>query len=512
LHKKNRYKFYEIIKYKIQVCTADLSARLLLFAILIAFSTIPALADEAWIVIATDKPQYLPGEAMEVFGYVLERTMPVIAMSIYDPDGAILSANSVELQEDDGFTKTISLDSPFYDKSGVYLIELDYGKNTESITFEVRGSTPQPEPQALPQIEPEVIFLDTDKRTYSDNEFITISGIVSEIGEPTILIGIYDQNDFPIGFYTPQISSDLEFSVSFLAKHGVNFKTEGKYYARAHYGESRQEVEFEFAGSPSAPVNENSVSLSPPQIVQLPSPPPIKNTPQTQTSQVPKPQQSTQETNAKPQIVSLPQTPIDEDNDTDNLSVEDQELGKMLNEIMLSCDVSEYSDTILYYDGMGPALMRLCNYEQAISYFDDSLVEDPNNIEALTNKATAYAKLGDLDVAIEYYDMVLEADPGFVPALNNKANVLAHLGHFEEAVSIYESIQDQDSQVLANLQKAKENLVQNSEDQYDSQVVVPVVEIPSKIEVFEANDEPPRSENLIEQIGNIFASIFGFLS
>lgn len=481
---------------------------MLLFVILIAFSTIPALADEAWVVVATDKPQYLPGETMEVFGYVLERKMPVIAMSIYDPDGVILSANSVELQEDDGFTKAVSLDSPFYDKPGVYLIELDYGKNAASLTFEVMG-TAQQEPQPIPQIEPEVIFLDTDKYTYSDNEFITISGIVSEIGEPTILIGIYDQNDFPTGFYTPQIGSDLEFSVSFLAKDGVNFKTEGKYYAKAHYGESKQEVEFEYAGLPPAPANEDSDN-SPPQIVHPAPPPQIKDKPWTQIPQIPKPQNTQQTIDAKPQAVSLPPASTEND-DADNLSVEDQELGRMLNEITLSCDVSEYSDIILYYDGMGPALMRLCNYEQAISYFDDSLVKDPYNIEVLTNKATAYAKLGDLDVAIEYYDVALEADPSFVPALNNKANALAQLGHFEEAISIYESIQDQNHMVQTNLQKAKENLVQLNEAQYEPpNVAVPIVETSSQIEILE--EDEPQTENLIERIGSMFASFFGFLS
>lgn len=474
----------------------------------------PSFADEAWVVVATDKPQYLLGETMEVFGYVLERKMPVIAMSIYDPDGAILSANSVELQKDDSFTKTISLDSPFFDKSGIYLIELDYGKNAESLTFEVIGTTPEPEPQPLPQTKPEVIFLETDKNVYSDNEFITVSGIVSEIGEPTILIGIYDQNDFPTGFYTPPISSNLEFSVSFLAKDGVNFKTAGKYYAKAHYGESKQQVEFEFAVSPQVPPNENSESPAHPQIVQTQSSIPQDNPKAQMMPQTSAPQTTPTQTidNSNSQVISSNNDLPEEDEEPDNLSVEDQELGEMLNEIILSCDASKYSDIILYYDGMGPALMRLCNYEQAISYFDDSLIEDPSNIEALTNKATAYAKLGDLDVAIEYYDMVLETDPDFVPALNNKANALAQLGYFDEAISIYESIQNQDPQVQANLQKAKESLAQSSKNQHEQQEVVsPVIRV-SQMEVPEADYESPKSDNFIDQIGSIFASFFELLS
>ncbi|MEM3172551.1 MAG: tetratricopeptide repeat protein, partial [Candidatus Nitrosotenuis sp.] len=211
---------------------------------------------------------------------------------------------------------------------------------------------------------------------------------------------------------------------------------------------------------------------------------------------------------ASPQFIS-PENNLVEN--SDNLTVEDQELGKMLNEITLDCDVSRYSYTILYYDGMGPALMRLCNYEQAISYFDDSLIKEPDNIEALTNKATAYAKLGDLDVAIEYYNMVLEANPDFVPALNNKANVLAQLGRFDEAISIYKSIQNQDKQVEANLQKAGEVLAQSSEKQHKQDAVIPVIGASSQTIVLET-DEPSRSGSLADQIGSIFASLFGFFS
>ena len=43
-----------------------------------------------------------------------------------------------------------------------------------------------------------------------------------------------------------------------------------------------------------------------------------------------------------------------------NLSVEDIELGIMLNEMALGCDKSTFIDVVSYYDGKGPALFRLC--------------------------------------------------------------------------------------------------------------------------------------------------------
>ena len=46
--------------------------------------------------------------------------MPVIAMRVYDPNDGIISANNLEIEEDDTFFKTIFLDGPFYEKSRSY--------------------------------------------------------------------------------------------------------------------------------------------------------------------------------------------------------------------------------------------------------------------------------------------------------------------------------------------------------------------------------------------------------
>ncbi len=50
--------------------------------------------------------------------------MPIIAMSIYDPDGKILSANNLEILPQKTFSKTILLDSPFYEKTGEYMVKV----------------------------------------------------------------------------------------------------------------------------------------------------------------------------------------------------------------------------------------------------------------------------------------------------------------------------------------------------------------------------------------------------
>jgi tetratricopeptide (TPR) repeat protein len=192
----------------------------------------------------------------------------------------------------------------------------------------------------------------------------------------------------------------------------------------------------------------------------------------------------------------------------------------MLNEITLNCDYSEYADSIVYSDNMGPALMRLCSYEHAISYFDKSLIKKPNSVDVITNKAAALGKLGKLDSAIAYYDAALEIEPNYLPALNNKANALAQLGKFEEAISIYNTILDEDpSYTLSqiNLQKAKENLVQyakNQKPQMGSVSAIQFADSDIKTEDAKINYDAyaKKPSNVIEQIGNIFANFFGFLS
>jgi tetratricopeptide (TPR) repeat protein len=512
LLKRNEKKFYELIKYKIRSAIAELGLRrgMLLppFLMLVVFVTAPAFADS--IFIQTDKEQYFTDDSMTVSGFVENWKMPVIAMSIYDPNGDILSANSVEIQEDGTFSKTIQLDFPFYSQSGTYLITADYGQESTYVTFDVLGEIDDSvlEETIEETIIPEVTNLVVDKKQYSNNEFITISGTVSAIGDSTILVGIYDPSGFPAGFYTPEINQNLEFSTSFLARDGINFKTYGTYFVKAHYGESKISTEFDFIKKSNPPTSQeksdNSGKNSPPLaiVIQPTTPKPVSQ-----------PIQTTQPIQFTPKPTPV-QTPKQEKQD--NLSVEDEELGKILNEITLSCDSSEFSDSIIYYDGMGPALMRLCKYNQALSNFEKSLKEHPNDVEILTNKGTAHAKLGHLDLAIANYDLVLKIKPNYIPALNNKANALAEKGEYEKAIEIYYKVLDLEPTykiTQTNLKKAQENLslyysvYQTESQKQDTKTDqnADAVNVGYSVNI-------SRSPTIIDHIESVFASLFGFLT
>jgi hypothetical protein len=495
----------------------------LLCGILCLFVIIPAFAESDWLIAQTDSDQYLTGQDMEISGYVLNAQIPEIGIKIYDPEDEIVGAYTIELELDGGFTKTVSLDSPSYDYSGLYVIEFEYEENTDSLFFELIGvPKPTPTPAPQPSSAPEVLSVTTNKGTYRDGEFITISGTVSKIGEPTILIGIFDPDNFPAGFYTPQISSDLKFETSFLAKNGVNFKKVGTYTIKANYGTTKQTTTFGYAdkpleNTPQTP-SQPPVITPPPQIVLNPAPTPAPKPTLTKPAEQYTPAQPVH--TPKPVIQNTNPAPTPKIEEPDPITEEEKEIGTVLNRIILECDNSHYTYSIIYGQGMGAALMRLCNYEQAESYFDKILVKDPYDPEALTNKGTALAKQGRFGAAIEHYNLALKKDPKFVSALNNKANALAETGNLEDAITLYNKILDEDPTheiAKQNLQKAREELVQLAKLQVkQDSVSVNLDDSIPKIKTTEVNYakqtfEAPKTVTVIDHIGSIFAGFFGFL-
>jgi len=482
----------------------------LLLLVLLPFTIPQSFADS--ILIDFDKPEYQIGDSMNISGFVLDFKMPVIALSIYDPDEIILSANNVDVDSDGFFSKTIPLDSPFYDKPGIYSVKLNYGKISQTEFFIIEGTVAIPE--IIPEIEPEIISLATDKHQYYDNDFITITGAVSTLDSPSVLIGLYDQIGTPMGFYFGEINSDLKFSTNFLVKSGVNFKTTGTYLIKAHYGESEKTINFDFTKKIDTPTNIPSTPTNTPiktdaTIINNQQ----KNNSEKNNSIITPPKINSQQNTIPTEI----ETPTEE---YDNLSVEDIELGLLLNQINLECDSSELVDTISYDDGMGPALYRLCKFDQSLGFFDNSLSKDPTNVEIITNKGSALRKLGNLQGSMSYYDQALKIDPNFVPAINNKANVLASMGQYSESISLYQKAIEKSP----TYDTAKNNLNLVLSKLPVKNKIAPIVqmsaEIPSKVITSEtvsiANIPTAQTKapsNLFEEIALAFSSLgslFGF--
>jgi tetratricopeptide (TPR) repeat protein len=495
---------------------------------------IPSIISQSFadsILVEFDKLEYYTGDSITISGQILDFKMPVIALSIYDPDGKIISANNVEINSDGIFSKIFTLDSPFYDKSGEYKVKLNYGKITQNEFFTMLGKNFDSEIILTQPINPEIIFLSTDQIEYTDNDIITITGFVSGMGQPSVLVGIYDPFGTPTGFYTEQINSNFEFSRSFLVKSGVNFKTDGTYSIKVHYGESEKTTTFNFYKqiplfsdndligndsienpidgiTKSDPIDTTTISKSDPPITKDNSI--ILNSDDSFLA----------ENNPKENTKTKSSETNMQNRKHDNLSVEDIELGKLLNQINLECDNNKFTDIISYYDGMGPALYRLCKFEQSLIFFDDSLIKDPNNFEVLTNKGSTLGKLGRFSESIIYYDKALEINPDFIPAINNKANALANMGKYDQSVSLYMDAIEKNP----DFQTARKNLTLVLSEMSSENTILPTAqeslskEIPSK-NVFQTQQssklQTEQSSNFFEEIGVVFSSLgslFGFLN
>lgn len=481
-----------------------------LFSILILQAlAIPIFAEEnindsKYLMLETDKPEYQVGEMITISGFVEEKKMPVVALRIFDPYGEILSAHQLEIESDNTFSKTILLASPFYDDEGDYTISVNYGKLQAETNFKM-VSVGKDKPLVKNDSQtlfPEIIALFTDEEVYQDGDTVTIYGLVSEKNEESVLVGIYDPFGTPAGFYFGNVDSNLEFTVSFLVKAGVNFKTEGTYSISAFYGDSEEVTNFEFVkqNKNKTPIEEKKTSDD------------IKSYKSNE--------KTTDDKNDKPALsnnnIKNPTT-----NPSKNLSVEDIELGVMLNQINLKCDRNEFVDTISYYDGMGPALIRLCKYSDAIFYYDQSLLKEPNNVDTLTNKGSALAKMGLYEEAIKYYNSALAVNPTNYFTLNNKANALANLGNFQEAFSLYKKALDVGGDnpiVLQNLEKALDKSItlqmKNEPIILKNDTLAQDSIMESEKNLIKTSNQ--QTENIFDQLGSILSSIgnsiFSFLS
>ena len=466
-----------------------------LFSILIIQAIlIPAFAQETTgnsLIIETDREEYHTAEKMIISGFVETRKMPVVAIKIFNPDGGILSAHQVDLQADNTFNKTIVLASPFYDATGTYTVTMSYGKLKTKTSFDIISGDGKP-PKAPPQItsSPEILAMFTDQEVYGDGDTVTIIGLVSEKVEESVLVGIYDPAGTPAGFYFGDVDSNDEFSVSFLVKAGVNFKTEGTYSISAFYGDSEASTSFEYVKQKTS---------SAPEIIDNKDQTPKENT--------------VKDNPVKPPTTVTPKETKQPPKEQNNLSVEDIELGIMLNEIRLKCDTSELTDIISYSEGMGPALIRLCKYADAIYFYDQELRNDPKNVDILLNKGSALAKMRFYDAAIMHYDSALSIQPNNYMALNNKANALANLGNYEYAMNLYNAaiaFSPDSSVILKNLQIAQDRVsilkINNENEVKNDNVTREEVLVEQEKNLVQSSNQEPL--NFFEQIGSALSSIF----
>jgi tetratricopeptide (TPR) repeat protein len=159
---------------------------------------------------------------------------------------------------------------------------------------------------------------------------------------------------------------------------------------------------------------------------------------------------------------------------------------------------------------MGPALYRLCKFDSSLNFFNESLIDSPDNIEILVNKGSTLGKLGHFNEAIVYYDQAIQIDSSFLPAKNNKANALANLGNLDEAISLYREIIEKNPDYATaqnNLKTALFMIPQTSdiENASSNNDEIPVFK---KSFSFEKTNSPKlTSTNFFEEVSAAFSNL-----
>ena len=291
---------------------------------------------------------------------------------------------------------------------------------------------------------PVIVLFDTDKKQYSDNQTVKISGTVSVLDSPSVLIGIYDPFGMPVGFYFGLIDSNLEFTTNFLVKDGVNFKVDGTYSVKAHYAEVEYVSSFDYSKSPQT-VAEDVVAedvvaedvvaedvvaedvvaedvvaedvvaedvvaedvvaedvvaedvvaedvvaedVVAEDVVAEDVVAEDVVAEDVVAEDVVAEDVVAEDVVAEDVVAEdvVAEDVVAEDvvadiKKSNVLSVKDVEMGMSLNQINLKCNSSIYTDMISYYDGMGPALYRLCDFNNALNFFNQSLLDNPNDVE-----------------------------------------------------------------------------------------------------------------------------------
>jgi len=110
----------------------------------------------------------------------------------------------------------------------------------------------------------------------------------------------------------------------------------------------------------------------------------------------------------------------------------------------------------------GQFLTTLGNYEEAISYFDQVLLQDPNNIQTLNLKGQLLANLEEFEEAISYFDRALLLEPQNHEIQSNWATVYQKLPIDEIDGFARVQIRDQNGSLIAYSETTTLKIIRHS--------------------------------------------------
>lgn len=112
----------------------------------------------------------------------------------------------------------------------------------------------------------------------------------------------------------------------------------------------------------------------------------------------------------------------------------DEKLPSAYKAIRLEIDI----DKSMELNDIGADLAMMGRYQEALSYYDDSLKANPRNHLAISNKGLAYANLGKPEKGLQLIEKSLSIEPKFVEGLTNIIVPLQMLGRLDDALKYLE--------------------------------------------------------------------------
>ncbi len=445
------------------------------------------------VLLESDKKKYKDEDTIFVSGKVSTISAPQVTVAIFDPHrvpvGIYLATVNPDLTFSVSFLAKYNVN---FKEEGTYSLTAQYGgpetkQNIEIEFFEkidVDASTPEPE--------------------ISNSTELGISN--------SLLLSESDLENLATWYYLGESDDQLASFFSSLLKKGTIDPNVNDRISKNTLTQWIQDTELPLGIAIDDLFNENIseeeffifVENSLEDYIK-------KSSENSDISQVPETLQPEMVSNVEsPEIKSLKSNNENSKNHDSTKNISDEtEMETVYFNSSENCKINLYEDLMTYYNNPGPALARLCKYEDAIFNYDQTLASNPKNIIALTNKGAALASLGRYQEAISNYDKALEIDPQNVNALNNKGNALASLSRYQEAISNYDKALEIDPQnviVLTNQEKSSSFLTVYHTNEVEPKTMLISEELPLPIEN-KPVEKIDKHDDIVTQFANVFSSI-----
>ncbi len=97
--------------------------------------------------------------------------------------------------------------------------------------------------------------------------------------------------------------------------------------------------------------------------------------------------------------------------------------------------LSTYPNSLLVINLLGAALKGQGRLQEALAQFDAAITNNPDYVDAHSNRGVTLQELGRLEEAVASFDKAIELKPDYAEANSNRGLVMQELGRLDEAIA-----------------------------------------------------------------------------